>query len=262
MSPSTSRSSSPRGSWSVDDPPDAVWLVPLCACFAALEMLVKLNSGALCLVLFLLVVWRLASAGRSRRGPVRRVVRDGAAASLARVRAGALGTAEVAARVEQHVVLGYTGATARGGSGQGSSRVLAVLLLAGLAALLVALAEAASQPLDTAAADRGCVRLRLSEGRLCSRGRARPVLLRCVRGGRPCVCVERRCAHRRGDAPCRCSGRSIATPDATFRSLLQADRASPHCSARSARGRRSGGAQARGSRRACGRALEACRAGE
>ncbi len=119
-----------------DEPPQAVWLVPLCAGLAAVEMLVKLNSGALCLVLFLLVVWRLPPRGA--RAEILFLASFAVALPLLWLASGqALSALPTWLRESAHVVLGYTDATARGGAGRGTGRVLAVLLVAGLAALLV-----------------------------------------------------------------------------------------------------------------------------
>ena len=119
-----------------DDPPQAVWLVPMCACLAAVELLVKLNSGALCLVLFLLVVWRLPPWGV--RAEILFLASFVLAVPLLWLASGqALSALPTWLRESKHVVFGYTGATALDGSGRGEGRVFAVLLVAGVAALLV-----------------------------------------------------------------------------------------------------------------------------
>lgn len=46
-----------------DEPPRQRWLLPLCGALAAVELLVKLNGGVLCLALFALVAWRLPPRG-------------------------------------------------------------------------------------------------------------------------------------------------------------------------------------------------------
>ena len=119
-----------------DDPPQAVWLVPLCAVLGAFEMLVKLNSGVLCVALFLLVAWRVPPWGA--RAELLFLGSFAVALPLLWLATGqTLSALPRWLRESAHVVLGYTGATARGGAGRGTGRALAVLLVAGLAALLV-----------------------------------------------------------------------------------------------------------------------------
>ncbi|MDX6485753.1 MAG: hypothetical protein QOF43_906, partial [Gaiellaceae bacterium] len=117
-------------------PPRVKWLVPLCAVFAAAELLVKLNSGALCVVLFLLAVWRLPPRGlRAELLFVASFVLT--LPLLWLVSGNALSALPAWLRESTHIVFGYTGATAVDGSGRGEGRVFAVSLIAGAAALLV-----------------------------------------------------------------------------------------------------------------------------
>ena len=119
-----------------DDPPKAAWLVPMCGGLAAFEMLVKLNSGGLCLVLFLLVVWRLPPRGV--RAELLFLASFVVALPLLWLVSGqSLSALPAWLRESKHVVFGYTGATALDGSGRTEGRVLAALLIAGVGALLV-----------------------------------------------------------------------------------------------------------------------------
>ena len=119
-----------------EDPPRARWLLPLFGAAAAFELLVKLNSGLLCVVLFALVAWRL---------PPRRVRAELVlAASFAlSVFLLWLATGNPPAALpgwlgdSRHIVSGYTDAVASDAPGRRSALVYAALLVAAAAVLLV-----------------------------------------------------------------------------------------------------------------------------
>ena len=170
-----------------DDPPDAVWLVPLCAGLAAVETAREAEQRRA--LPRALPSRRLAPAspGCSRRDPVPRVVRAARcrfsgsrpARRFRHCRAGC---------ASRRTSFSATRAPPPGAVRARQGRVLAVLLVAGLAALLVPrlrnLPRSRWIPLLL---DRSGVRLRVCQGRLRSRGRARSVLLCRVCGGRACV---------------------------------------------------------------------------
>lgn len=110
-----------------DDPNVAPWLVPLAGLAAAFELLVKLNGGVLCLVLFALAVWRV-------RGWLSELV---LAASFAvslvvlwLVMRNSLAALPDWLRESRHVVGSYTDAMALSQSGHATETILAGLLVA------------------------------------------------------------------------------------------------------------------------------------
>ena len=119
-----------------DDPPGAHWLLPLFGAAAAFELLVKLNGGILCLVLFALVAWRLPP----RRARAELVLAASFAGSVFLLW---LATGNPPAALpgwlkdSRHIVSGYTDAVASDAPGRRSALVYAVLFLVAVAVLLV-----------------------------------------------------------------------------------------------------------------------------
>jgi len=116
-----------------DDPNVSPWFVPLAGFTAAFELLVKLNGGVLCLVLFALAVWRI-------RGWLSELV---LAASFAvslvvlwLVTRNSLSALPDWLRESRHVVGSYTDAMALSQSGHTTETVLAGLLVAAGAVLV------------------------------------------------------------------------------------------------------------------------------
>ena len=116
-----------------DDPNVTPWLVPAAGFAAAFELLVKLNGGVLCLVLFALAVWRI-------RGWISELV---LAASFAvslvvlwLLTRNSLGALPDWLRESRHVVGSYTDAMASSQSGHTTETVLAGLLVAAGVALV------------------------------------------------------------------------------------------------------------------------------
>jgi hypothetical protein len=119
-----------------EDPPRARWLLPLFGAAAAFELLVKLNGGILCLVLFALVAWRLPP----RRVRAELVLAASFALSVLLLWL-ATGNPPAALpgwlRDSEHIVSGYTDAVATDSPGRRSALVYAALLVLAAAALLV-----------------------------------------------------------------------------------------------------------------------------
>jgi hypothetical protein len=110
-----------------DDPNVSPWLVPLAGAAAAVELLVKLNGGILCIVLFALAVWRI-------RGWLSELL---LAASFAvsfvvlwLVTRNSLAALPDWLRESRHVVGSYTEAVALSQSGHTTETVLAGVLVA------------------------------------------------------------------------------------------------------------------------------------
>jgi hypothetical protein len=118
-----------------ENAPRARWLLPLFGATAAFELLVKLNVGILCLVLFALVAWRLPP-----RGVRAELVLAASFALSVFLLWLATGNPPAALpgwlRDSRHFVSGYTDAVATDSSGRRSALVYAALLLVAAAALL------------------------------------------------------------------------------------------------------------------------------
>lgn len=118
-----------------DDVPGARWLVPVAGLVAAFELLVKLNGGILCLVVFALVAWRLGPRGwRSEL-----VLGGSFVVSLVvlwLVTRNSLTALPTWLKESWYVVGSYTDAMALPGSGRTADTVLAILLVLAGAGLL------------------------------------------------------------------------------------------------------------------------------
>ena len=123
-----------------DEPTRHAWLVPAGGVLAAFELLVKLNGGIVCLVLFALAAWRLPP-GRAR-AELTLLGSFAAALVVLWVASGnALGELPAWLRESASVVTGYTGAMAYEAPGRLGAYAWAGVLLAGGAAALAAQAR-------------------------------------------------------------------------------------------------------------------------
>lgn len=119
-----------------DEAPSAPWLVPAAGFVAAFELLVKLNGGVLCLVLFALAAWR-AAPRRWRSELVLAVSFAFSLVVLWLVTRNSLASLPPWLRESSHVVRSYTDAMAIAGGGRTGETVLAVVLVVATAALVV-----------------------------------------------------------------------------------------------------------------------------
>jgi hypothetical protein len=113
----------------------SLWLVPLGGALAALQLLVKLNGGVLCLVLLALVVWR-CSPGGWRSEALLALTFLASFVLLWLASGSSLGAIPSWLRLSFHVVVSYTNAMAVDLPREES--VLAVFLLLAAAVLVVA----------------------------------------------------------------------------------------------------------------------------
>jgi hypothetical protein len=119
-----------------ESPPRNRWLLPFCGALAAFELLVKLNGGLLCLVLFALVAWRLPPRGV--RAAL--VLASSFALSLVVLWVATGNPPEALPRWlwrSRDVISGYTDAVALGVTGRGGELLSGALLLGAAGALVV-----------------------------------------------------------------------------------------------------------------------------
>lgn len=130
-----------------DDPNVSPWLVPLAGVAAAFELLVKLNGGVLCLVLFALAVWRV----RGWRSELALAVSFAVSlVVLWLVTRNSLAALPDWLRESRHVVGSYSDAMAFSQSGHTTETVLAGLLVAAGVALVAMQARAMARGRATA----------------------------------------------------------------------------------------------------------------